>query len=297
VTWFLLALISTAFLAATAVSDKLILSRYMQTSTAYLVSLILIQQIFAIAIFAKVGADFVYPDSIMAMVAGFIQIAFWIVYLRAMQVEEVSRVTAMGFIYPLFVFLAAAYLLGESLSLRNYLGGVLIMVSAVLLSYKKTETKGSLVLSPAMKYILIFWAFSTLYAISIKYILTFMDEWHLFAWSSIGSLIIALLLMADRGIRDGALGIFNRGPLILGVILSEELFDFLGRIFLILAYAQGPASLVSSVGALQPMIVLLLVATLSASIPLAIQEEFSREALVSKFSAILLVVMGIYLIS
>lgn len=295
--WFPLALISTAFLAATAVLDKILLSRYIQTSGAYLVSLIIFQQIFAAAIFAKIGFDFVYPDSIMAIVAGFIQIGFWIVYLRAMQVEEVSRVTALSFIYPIFVFLGASFFLGESLSIRNYLGGVLIMVSAFLLCYKKSEARGSLVLSPAMKYILIFWALSALYAILVKYILGFMDEWHLYAWSSIGSLIIALLLVANKEIREVSRSVIAMGKLVLSAILVEELFDFLGRIFLILAYARGPTSLVSSIGALQPMMVIILVAILSIFIPLRINEEFSREALARKISAILLVAAGIYLIS
>ncbi|KCZ70866.1 hypothetical protein ANME2D_02891 [Candidatus Methanoperedens nitroreducens] len=48
--WLIFALIGTASFAATGILDKFILNRYIENSAAYLVALIIIQQIFAILI-------------------------------------------------------------------------------------------------------------------------------------------------------------------------------------------------------------------------------------------------------
>ncbi len=48
--WLVFALIGTASLAATGILDKFILSRYIGNSAAYLISLVIVQQLFALLI-------------------------------------------------------------------------------------------------------------------------------------------------------------------------------------------------------------------------------------------------------
>jgi uncharacterized membrane protein len=297
VSWFFLALAGTACMATTAVLDKFILSRYSQTSSAYLASLVLAQQIFAILIFAYAGIDPRYPESLFALVAGIIQMGLWLAYLKAMQLEEVSRVAAMSFVYPIFVFIGASVFLRESLTFENYLGGLLLAASAVLLSYRRSDARGRLMLSPALKYMAVFWVFVAMYAIWVKYTLSLMDQWHLYAWSSVGSLLVVPLMMTREGIWSQSLGIFKKGLPVVSAILLEEVFDFMGRLFQIFAYSEGPASLVASVGSLQPVMVLTMIAALSLLTPGALKEEIRGGALASKVAGMLLVAAGIYLIS
>ncbi|MCX9011037.1 MAG: EamA family transporter [Candidatus Methanoperedens sp.] len=115
--WLTFSLIGTSSLAATGILDKFILSRYIRNSAAYLIFLILVQQLFTILILAFRGVEFVYPASLLAVIAGSFQVVLWVSYLRALQVEEVSRVMPLVFVYPLFVFIASALLLGERPSL------------------------------------------------------------------------------------------------------------------------------------------------------------------------------------
>jgi hypothetical protein len=88
-------------------------------------------------------------------------------YLRALQVEEASRVTSLIFVYPVFVFLGVAILLGEVLMPSHYVGGFLLVACALLVSYRPSST-GALAFSPALKHLVSFWIFSALYAIGIK---------------------------------------------------------------------------------------------------------------------------------
>jgi hypothetical protein len=41
----------------------------------------------------------------------------------------------------------------------------------------------------------VFWVFTAAYALAAKYLLSFMNEWHLILWSSLGSMLKCLLLL------------------------------------------------------------------------------------------------------
>lgn len=296
-TWFLFALLSTAFFAVALIVDKLLLSRFIRNSTAYLLVLIIFQQVFVVLISAIVGLHFVYPLSLFGIAAGFVQAAMYVSYLRALQVEEASRVTSLAFVYPLLVFLGSAVLLGEVLTMRDYAGGVLLVASALLVSYRDPATGGPPIISPALKHLFFFWLFAALFSIGIKYLLDFMDEWHLFVWASLGTMLAVLPLLADSAIRSEILEYCRGGTFLWRAILIEELFDFLGRLFSIFAFALGPVSLVSAVGALQPTVTLIYVLALGLFMPGLLEEELDRRNLALKFLAGVMVVVGVYLIS
>lgn len=295
--WFLFALIGAASLAITGVVDKFIIDKYVKSCYAYLTSLVLIQQIFTIGIFLIMGSGFVYPQSLYAMAAGAIQVILWVSYLRALQVEETSRVAALVYVYPIFVFPAAFLFLGEALSIRDYAGGILLVMSALLVSYRPPVKGGPLILSPALKYMLVFWLFSALYAVSAKYLLSFMDEWHLIMWSSLGNFLMILPFLGIKRIRDEAFGYLQGGRFLISALAADEIFDFLGRGALIFAYALGSVALVSSVAALQPFLTLGYVITLGIFIPGVLIEELGTRTLALKLVAVFLIVMGVYMVS
>lgn len=294
--WLIFAILSTAAFAATVIIDKLLLNRYVRNSTAYLIALIVMQQFFAAVVIAFYGASFIYPASIYGMLAGSAQAAMYMAYIRALQVEEASRVTSLFFVYPLFVFLAADVLLGETLTEKDYAGGLILVLSALLISYRPSVNR-SIVLSPALKHIVFFWLFSTLYSIGVKYLLAFIDEWHLFVWSSLGTMLAVVPLIADREIRTEVIEFLKAGHHFIGGAALEEIFDFLGRISSIFALALGPVALVSAVGALQPAITLIYILALSFFVPGLLEEELDRGTLILKFVAGILVVIGVYLVS
>jgi uncharacterized membrane protein len=290
-------LMGAASLAVTGIIDKVILDRYVRNSDAYLVALIILQQIFAVAILVLAGPGFVYPQSLYALAVGVIQAIYWAAYFRALKVEETSRIAALVYVYPIFVFPAAYIFLGEVLDLQDYLGGLFLVLSAMLVSYKPSVQKGSLMLSPALKYMFIFWIFYAGYTIAAKHLLAFMDEWHLLMWLSLGNLAILLPLLVFRDLRDESSAIFRFGPVLLSAMMVEEVFSFLGRGGLIFAYAIGSVALVSSMAALQPFITLVYVIALSLFIPGFLVEELDMKTLSFKLLAVMQIVAGVYLLS
>jgi uncharacterized membrane protein len=295
--WFFFSLLGAASLAVTGIIDKVILDKYVRNSDAYLVALIILQQIFAVGILVLAGPGFVYPQSLYALAVGVIQAVYWAAYFRALKVEETSRIAALVYVYPVFVFPAAYFLLGEVLSLKDYLGGLFLVLSAMLVSYKPSVQKGSLILSPSLKYMFVFWISYAAYTIAAKYLLAFMDEWHLLMWLSLGNLAILLPFIGIRALRNDSVAILRGGRFLLSAMMIEEVFSFLGRGALIFAYAVGSVTLVSSAAALQPFITLVYVIALSLIVPGVLTEELDMKTLSFKLLAVLLIVAGVYLIS
>lgn len=288
--------------------DKLILSSYAEDSRAYIVCQILAQQVFTIPLLLMTGMNFVYPGSILALFAGSLQVLPALFYLRALQVEEASRVTALEYVYPLFVFIGSMLFLGETLTLKDYLGGFLLLSGCILVSHKhngQTENgqKSSACLSslsPAIKPFLTYWVLTAAYYLSLKYLLISIDEWHLYTWSSLGSLMAIVPLVCIPSVRGQVVGFFGRGNLAIGALISEETFMFLGIIFSIFACGFGSVTLVTSVGALQPVLTLLLVLGLGIIMPgtaKGMRENTNKEALGLKALSFMIILAGVFFIS
>jgi uncharacterized membrane protein len=297
--WFDLALLSTAAFSAAVLVDKILLSCCIRSSTAYLLALVLLQQIFVVLAAAFAGWGFEYPYSLYGLLLGVVQAILYAAYLRALKVEEASRVTSLIFVYPVFVFLGSALLLGEVLSPRHYAGGLIIVASALLVSHRLSGRSLAFLpaFSPALKPLFIFWLCSAIYAIGIKYLSAFIDGWHIFIWSSLGMLFALLPLLAEGSLRAEALEFFRTGPGLLVAIALEEIFDLMGRLLSIFAFASGPVALVSAVGALQPTITLAFILIIGLFMPGPLAEEADKMTLAVKLLAALMVAAGIYLIS
>ena len=294
--WLILSLLGASAFAVTGIVDKFVLDKYVRDPLAYLTILVVMQQIFIAAIPAYIGWGYVFPQTLYAMAAGGCQVLLWAAYLLALKVEETSRVAALVYVFPVFVFLGAFVFLNETLAAKDYAGGALLVCSAILISYRPNRGGGS-VLSPALKYMAVFWVLTAAYALTAKYLIGFMNEWHLIFWSYLGSLLAVLPLLGRESVRKEFAGYLHGGPFLLLALFANLIFDFLGRGALIFAYAVGSVALVSSVSALQPFITLIYVILLGLIVPGIMPEEMDRKTMTLKTAAILLIIVGVYLAS
>ncbi len=299
VDWLAFALIGTIFFSAAGVMDKLLLGSYGCESKAYIVCQVLAQQLFTIPVLIIMGIDFVYPESVLAIAVGALQLFPTAFYIRAVQVEDASRVAALEYFYPVFVFLGAFLFLGETLALRHFAGGLLLIISILLVSYrhKGKGCSGNFAISPALRPFIPYWISMAIYCIALKCLLASMDEWQLYIWSSLGSLMAAMPLLANPSVRGEVQGFFKSGTSAVGALLSEETFMFLGIIFSIFAYALGSATMVTSVGALQPLLTLLLIIIMGLILPGKVKETMDRNSLIQKSLSFIMVLIGIYFMS
>jgi transporter family protein len=300
--WLSFALMGTLFFSIAGVLDKFMLNSYAGSSKGLIVCQALAQQLFTIPIILIIGVNFIYPQSIWALIAGSFQILPTLFYFKAMQVEEVSKVAALEYVYPVFVLIGSVFFLGENFELRSCAGGLLLLAGSILISTKRKDSMSSGALSslsPAIKPFMFYWIFTAIYFISMKYLLITFDEWHLYTWSSLGSLMGVIPLISIQSTRHEVVGYFEKGNLAIGALISAESLQFLGIIFSIFAYGIGSISLVTSIGALQPIITIFLIIAAGFFMPGlmdVLKENMGRSALMQKALSFAVVIMGLYFI-
>ncbi len=294
--WLIFSIASTVCFAGAGLLNKFLLTDYAVDSKTYVVCQVLAQQIFIVPIFLAGWAKFSYPSSIYAIILGSFYLIPSLYYFKAMQVEEVSRVTALEYLYIIFVFLGGAVLLGESLTWRHYLGGSIMVISVLLMSYRYSSGGDLPKASPAIRQFCIYWVSMAVYFLALKCLLSSMDEWNLYAWSSVGNLVAIFPFLTNRMLWKGLSSSFCGGAFAISCLLFEESFHFLGTLFSISAYALGSVSLVTSIGALEPFITLMSVLALSRVVPNALNEEASASTLVQKLLGMTGLCAGVYFI-
>ena len=85
--WLTLAFLGTVFFSVAGVLDKYLLSSYADDSNSYIVCQVLASQIFTIPVILITGADLVYPQSLIALLFGILQVLPSIYYMKALQIE------------------------------------------------------------------------------------------------------------------------------------------------------------------------------------------------------------------
>jgi bacterial/archaeal transporter family protein len=297
--WLIFAVLGTVLYSAGALLDKLILGSYIEDSKAYVVCQALASLVFTVPLIFAIGIDFVYPESVFALIIGVLQVLPAIFYIKAVKVEEVSNVNALESLHLLPVALGSIFLLGETLTLRNYAGGLMILAGALLITYKRDKSSGFASISPAIRPFIAYWILTAVYLISMKYLLTSIDEWHLYIWSSIGSVILVLPMIGIKSVRLEVSSFFGRGKSAILALISSETFMFLGILCSIFAYAFGSVTLVTSVSALQPITTLLLILLLGLFMPDIVKrmnENTDSKSVARKCLSFAIVLTGIYFI-
>jgi hypothetical protein len=109
-----------------------------------------------------------------------------------------------------------------------------------------------------------------------------------------------LPLLSRQSIRSDVTDFFASGGIAVGALISEETLQFLGLIFSIFAYAVGSVTLVSSVGALQPILTVILIlgmGVLAPKLAKEMNERTDRRSLLQKGISFMVVLIGIYFVS
>jgi len=199
--WFVLALTASVLWAGTDVIDKYILTGHLGNPFSYQLLFLLTEIPIPFLLLALTPVSFLFPWSALSMLAGLIIFSSFLFYYKAMTVEEASRVISLLYVGPIFVLPLAFVFLGESLGLSQYLGVVLLVLSAILVSYRKIGGKKSSVISPALGFMLAFDLVHAGYEILAKYILIFIDYWCFLFWWLTGGLVGGFLLFCFPRVR------------------------------------------------------------------------------------------------
>jgi len=294
--WLVFSVLSSMLWALGTVIDKYTLTKHLPSTFSYQL-LFLATELPMLLLLFFADITFVFPWFALGIIAGFSHYLGLMLYFKAMAIEEASRVISLFYVGPVFVLVLAALLLGETLTLPVYAGVVLLVLGAVSISYRKAEGRGS-VISPALGLLLLCSAIFSGYEILTKYVLGFVDLTSYLFWDLVGSLMMGLAAFCLPKIRREFLSdIKALGRPVLVWRVANTYMSLTALILYFAAMSLGLASLVSAATSFEPLFVFIFAVLLSLFVPQVLKEDLGRSAIITKVLAVVLIVVGAWLIA
>jgi len=302
-TWILLALFSPLLYAMSNHLDKYIIEKYLkgEDDEGSAGSLVLFTALFGIlvlpvayffdsGIFSLSTKDI----SLLVLTGALFLGATWL-YLHALIAEEASNVVPFWQTSPIFGFIFAYLIIGETLTSLQGAAALFIILGGALLSLEwdddgKIRIKWKLVITMLASSLLFGLndvlvkevAIEAGYAVSIF--------WTYAGYAALGMLVY----LASKKYRDEFHELFKyEGPTVMGLNISGELLAIAGDSAIRFATLLAPVALVAAVSdGFQPLLVLILGVVLTSLIPGITFETINKRELSKKLGAIALMGVG-----
>lgn len=291
--WIFFALCATVLWASVNVFDKYTLSKLVNRPLMPLIIIAFMGLMIGVVTLAGLGFPVLSEfDFLLAFIAGIFYLAMNLFYLKAVQIEEISKVVPLFSLSPLFLMVLAVLFLDETLSPAKYEGVCLIVTGAILISSNRLTFQ----FNRAFALMILSALCAALYDLTGKQLLATTDFWTIFAYVRIGTFLAILPLLPSvlKEIRS----LYRRqGLRPLGLMTLGQTAGVLANLPFTMALALGPVTLVSATASTQPLFVFLFTLLLSIFFPHLVKEEITRAILARKLFSILLIVVGVFLIS
>ena len=215
----------------------------------------------------------------------------YLLFMRSLLLEELSRITILSYIHPIFVVILAYLLLNESLSFLDYLAIAMLTISATLVSYRGRE----IVISRALIPMLGLNAALAIESIVAKYLLSITDYWSYIFWFMLGLICMRISFLIDKRVRRRFREVkFDKKMIIYGSSIS--MLFLIANLAFYYALSLQLVSIVVAVSATQPIAILLMIYLVNRRGNF-VDEELSYKMLAYKMISSILVVLGIYILA
>ena len=294
--WVFFALTATFAWALANILDKVLRTKYLKDSIALTASFGLYSTILSFILLLFIGIPSIpILHSAAAFTAGVLLVLGFILYLKALSIEEASRVIPLWHLSPIFTLILAVIFLNEILTPLKYAAFASICLGGILISTRKSGN--TFHLSPAISLMLLSSLFVAVSDVLIKFAYTTGIFWQTFFMVYFGGSIGSLALFIFPNARKNVLRAFiSYKHIIALILLLDVLLGLSGQVFFNKAISLGPVTLVSVFISFQSLFVLLIAAFLSAKFPLFIKEAIDAKTIGTKLLAIILMAFGLYLL-
>ena len=292
-----LALLSAAIFGLVTVSDKRLISVNMpDLSSFYTIIVFSLYAHTALAI-SVFGIPEQLPSGhlLLAGVAGLLWGAsLWTMFI-GYRFEEASRASAVIHTFPVFVALLAMPILGEILSIAQWIAILIVVVGAFSISFRSVN--GNLfTLNKAFPILVSASVFTALAHISGKYALAKIEVEFVYAVRNFCMATFLAMFCRPKDALTVVKALKNPQTLVL-VVMGEMILAPIGIFLNVTASNLGAISIVSTVTASRPFFVLLYGSILSIPPFRLLEESIDRRTLATKAVSISLIISGIALLS
>jgi len=224
-----------------------------------------------------------------------------LLYLRALQTEEASVVAPFFQTSPLFGYVLAYLVLGETLSGRQMIGGALIIAGALIVSLKLGASGGAAAGRFKARLALLMLGCGFAFAVSALIFKIFAirtEFWTTTFWLFVGEAIFAVGLLSIRAYRTQLCALLRtHRAALLSINASNELVNLGGGLGSRYALLFAPLSIVQAIGSTTTLFVFIFGVLLSVVSPRLGRENLSGCELAQKGVAAVLVATGVALVT
>lgn len=299
-TWFFIALVAPILWAVVNIADGYLVSHFSkkeeERSSGGLVlfsSLIGLIIMFFIFIFTKGIFSISFLDKFLLFIAGGTTVIWIIFYLYALEIEDVSVVVPWMLTIPVFAYILGYIFLGETLTQKQIIGSIIILLGSFLISIDFTGGKRRLKHKPVIYMILSCISVAT-GGVIFKFVTIEGNFWVSSFWEYLGLGAIGLLIYLFIPKYRKEFNYMNKtgGRKIFFVNIVSELMSVSGNLLTNFAILLAPITMVYLVGTFQPAIVLILSVIGTRFFPNIIKENISKYTLIHKIIAICVITAG-----
>lgn len=229
---------------------------------------------------------------LLLIISGILYTVAILLYLFALSKDETSIVTPTFQLIPVLAFILGFIFLGEMMTSKQIIGGLIVILGAVIISIDFSSFKFK-------KNIFLLMVTSS-FAYATYQILFKMGASENFYnsvfWQAVGIFISAVFLFSIKSYRQEFFTIFKKNALaICGFSTLVELTTVAGNLLISKALIMAPVvAMVLMVEAFQPIFVFMLGVIFTIFVPSFGKEDISKKVIIQKIFAMSIIIFGSY---
>ncbi len=221
-----------------------------------------------------------------------IDVFYQIPYYIALRKVDTSITVALFSLGKVSVPIFAYFIVGEKLSIMQYVGFGIILLSSFLLNFNRKLLK----LNIAFFLMLIVSLALSLASVLEKYSLKEIDFVTLMFWMALFSTLISFSFLFIKNIRLDIINTFPEYKKNISLFLSNEVLSQGGTLAMIVALSQIPVLTIKSINSSQSIFTLFLTFILYKIFGDKFKENLTRDKVIKKLISFIFIMFGIYLV-
>jgi drug/metabolite transporter (DMT)-like permease len=296
--WFFIALSAPFLWALVNISDEYLVNKYSKGKRGS-GGLVLFSSL--IGIFAAVLIGIFTPnvftipilDKILLITTGGITIAWIILYLFTIEIEDISAVAPWFLTIPVFGYILGYIFLGETLSVQQLIGFVVILFGVFLISIDFSKKNKKIKWRPAI-YMLISCLLVAISGVIFKYVTMGEHFWISSFWEYVGLSGFGILIYIFVPKYRNEFILMNKegGKKIFILNITSEILTIIGNLLTNYAMLLAPIAMIYLVSSFQPAIVIFLTLFSTKFFPNITKENLKKSVLLPKIIAIVIMIIG-----
>ncbi len=230
---------------------------------------------------------------ICILLSSFIYILATYFYFKALEKNDASIVVVMFQLIPVFSYILALIFFKENLALKQVIGSILIILSAVLISFdfeEKNNKSKSLALILMILSSLLYATYFFLFDIGIRN-----SSYNSCAfWLQIGFLIQGIILICFKKYRTIFIkAIKHNGKKYFTLTVTNEMINLIANLLVHFANVTLPLAVVNVLNGFQGAFVFILGAIGVKLLPKYFKENMRKKIIIQKITCIIISVLGL----